>query len=122
MNWEVKYSQEQFKPNIPSKLWIYYYTVTEKFDRQLSETRPSPFNDGVVYPYGYSKTQSDRHARGIWDFIHAIAKHHKFTYEDMQKEKINISRLSQAGIEREYEAIIEMNGFEFINKYENGAD
>lgn len=111
---EVDYQMDwRYKRNIAFKLWVYYYTTTEKYDRNLNFTRPSQFDSDVVIPYGLSIAHSNRFAEEKKSIIYAIAKLYDVTEEEMFLEKKAISRLKQSGIEREFDNI----DFNFIYKY-----
>lgn len=116
-NWYNQYLCNSKEHAIANKLWIYYYTQTEKYDRNLNQIRPSQYEEGMVVPYGDSRKWSEQNACKVYNFIYDVANHYGVNSDQMNCEKKCVGYMKQVYIEREYKVIEEQSGFKFIYDY-----
>ncbi len=116
MKWETKHLLK-YVDDRPFRLWVYYYTLTERFDRGRLLQRPSLYEDDVVVPYGFGAGESMRYSSKIKKLIYDVADYYGINREIIDNAKSELNRMTQTGIEREYDAIYAIDGFEFIDKY-----
>ena len=116
MKWETIYLCD-FVDDRPFKLWVYYYTLTEIFDRGRLLQRPSLHENDVVVPYGFCIGESNKYAFKIRKLIYDVADYYGISKDALDKAKFELNRMTQTGIEREYDAIYAIDGFVFIDKY-----
>lgn len=117
MDWQNKYFSYFNENLIPDKLWIYYHTRTEIYDRTLNPICPSMHEEGIVIPYGESRKQSEQNARETYKFIYGIAYYYGISDEQMDLVERRVGYMKQIYIEREYQVIKDQNGFKFIDDY-----
>ena len=116
MKWETEYLCE-YVDDRPFKLWVYYYTLTEIFDRGRLLQRPSQYEDDVVVPYGFCAGESMKYASKVKKLIYDVADYYEISRDTIDKAKLDFNRMTQTEIEREYDVIYAIDGFEFIDKY-----
>lgn len=114
IDFKTEYLAEFKDSNTAYKLWIWYYYVTENYDRSLPHTVQSEFDKDTVIPLGESIGSSDRNAQDCYRRISNIAKGLEIDFDIMNAEKINLSKYKQKYIDEQYQYLKENGEFEFM--------
>ena len=80
-------------------------------------THPSPFDPDSVVPYRRSIQHSTNYAKTVRKLICEVGIHNEVREDEMNYFKRDLSRLKYSQLEREFKAIIDSGGFNFIDDY-----